>query len=163
MAPVSDVSYMLPVTRPCSCSWQTGALLFRSPDGKPWPYQPGSSAQTTWIDLVYARPGSGKSVLSNAINLALCLNAGLQRLPRIAIIDIGPSSSGFDFFITRSIARRPKTFSGVSSFTMTPEFSINPFDTQLGCRYPTPQERSFLVNFLTLLSTPLGAEILMMV
>ncbi len=41
---------------------------------------------------------------------------------------------------------------------MTPEYSINPFDTQLGCRVPTPQERSFLVNFLTLLATPLGAE-----
>ncbi len=50
--------------------------------------------QTTWIDLVYARPGSGKSVLSNALNLALCLSGGLIRLPRIAIIDIGPSSSG---------------------------------------------------------------------
>ncbi len=40
---------------------------------------------------------------------------------------------------------------------MTADYSINPFDTQLGCRYPTPQERSFLVNFLTLLTTPLGA------
>ena len=40
---------------------------------------------------------------------------------------------------------------------MTPEYSINPFDTQLGCRYPTAVERAFLVNFLTLLTTPLGA------
>ena len=41
---------------------------------------------------------------------------------------------------------------------MTPEFSINPCDTQLGARYPTPQERSFLVNFLTLLATPIGKD-----
>jgi intracellular multiplication protein IcmB len=41
---------------------------------------------------------------------------------------------------------------------MTPDYSINPFDTQLGCRYPTAQERGFLVNFITLLATPLGAE-----
>lgn len=41
---------------------------------------------------------------------------------------------------------------------MTPDFAINPFDTQLGNRYPTPQERSFLVNFITLLATPVGAE-----
>ena len=59
---------MLPFTRPAS-AWEYGALLLRSPDGKPWPYQPGSAQQTTWIDLMYARPGSGKSVLSNAINL----------------------------------------------------------------------------------------------
>ncbi len=91
--PFSQVVYMLPITRPAS-PWKTGAQLFRSPDGKPWPFQPGSSEQTTWIDLIYARPGSGKSVLSNTLNLALCLAGGLQRLPRIAIIDIGPSSSG---------------------------------------------------------------------
>ncbi len=41
---------------------------------------------------------------------------------------------------------------------MTPEYSINPFDTQLGCRFPTALERSFLVNFMTLLTTPLGAD-----
>ncbi len=28
----------------------------------------------------------------------------------------------------------------------------------MGCRYPTALERSFLVNFMTLLATPLGAE-----
>ncbi|MGL6028374.1 MAG: type IV secretion protein IcmB, partial [Legionella sp.] len=72
VAPLSDVMTMLPITRPAS-PWRNGALLFRTPDGKPWPFQPGSTEQTTWIDLVYARPGSGKSVLSNALNLALCL------------------------------------------------------------------------------------------
>ncbi len=41
---------------------------------------------------------------------------------------------------------------------MTPDYAINPFDTQLGARFPTPLERSFLVNFLTLLATPLSAE-----
>lgn len=93
VAPLSDVITMLPVTRPASL-WQRGAMLLRSPDGKLMPYQPGSTLQTTWIDLTYARPGSGKSVLSNAINFALCLEPGKDRLPRIGIIDIGPSSSG---------------------------------------------------------------------
>ena len=93
-----------------------GALLFRSPDGKPWPFQPGSTQQTTWIDLVYARPGSGKSVLSNAINLALCLSGGLTRLPRIAIIDIGPSSSGL-ISLLKKLCRPEATFSCLSSFT----------------------------------------------
>ena len=40
VAPLSDVVYMLPFTRPAS-AWQFGAVLLRSPDGKPWPYQPG--------------------------------------------------------------------------------------------------------------------------
>ena len=63
LAPFSNVLYMLPLFRPAS-AWKYGALLLRSPDGKLWPYQPGSSLQTTWIDIFYARPGSGKSVLS---------------------------------------------------------------------------------------------------
>lgn len=157
VAPLTDVVTMLPITRPAS-PWQTGALLFRSPDGKPWPFQPGSTQQTTWIDLVYARPGSGKSVLSNALNLALCLSAGLTRLPRIAIIDIGPSSSGLISLLREALPASQRHLVAYHRLQMTPEYSINPFDTQLGARYPTALERSFLVNFLTLLTTPLGAE-----
>lgn len=156
VAPLSDVISMLPITRPAS-PWQTGALLFRSPDGKTWPFQPGSSQQTTWIDLVYARPGSGKSVLSSAQNLALCLSAGLSRLPRIAIIDIGPSSSGLISLLKEALPASSRHLVAYHRLRMVPEYSINPFDTQLGCRYPTASERSFLVNFLTLLTTPLGA------
>lgn len=157
VAPLSAVVSMLPITRPAS-PWKTGALLFRSPDGKPWPFQPGSTQQTTWIDLVYARPGSGKSVLSNALNLALCLSGGMTRLPRIAIIDIGPSSSGLISLLKEALPPSKKHLVAYHRLRMTPEYSINPFDTQLGCRYPTANERSFLVNFLTLLTTPLGAS-----
>jgi intracellular multiplication protein IcmB len=157
VAPLSEIVTMLPISRPAS-PWETGALLFRSPDGKPWPFQPGSPQQTTWIDLVYARPGSGKSVLSNALNLALCMSAGLTRLPRIAIIDIGPSSSGLISLLKEALPATSRHLVAYHRLRMTPEYSINPFDTQLGCRYPTASERSFLVNFLTLLNTPLGAD-----
>ena len=157
VAPLSNVLHMLPFFRPSS-PWKNGAILFRSPDGKPWPYQPGSSEQSTWIDLFYARPGSGKSVLSNAINLALCLSGGVQRLPRIAIIDIGPSSSGLISLLKEALPFDKRHLAAYYRLRMTREFSINPFDTQLGCRHPTPQERSFLVNFLTLLATPIGTN-----
>ncbi|HEV2613408.1 MAG TPA: type IV secretion protein IcmB [Gammaproteobacteria bacterium] len=156
VAPLSDVVYMLPITRPAS-PWKQGALLFRTPDGKPWPFQPGSSEQTTWIDLIFARPGSGKSVLSNAINLGLCLSAGLTRLPRIAVIDIGPSSSGLISLLKEALPQNQRHYVAYHRLRMTPDYSINPFDTQLGCRFPTPQERGFLVNFVTLLTTPVGA------
>ena len=157
VAPLSDVMMLLPVTRPAS-PWKQGALLLRSPDGKLWPFQPGSNQQTTWIDLVYARPGSGKSVLSNAQNLALCMSGGIQRLPRIAIIDIGPSSSGLISLLREALPASQRHLVAYHRLRMLPEYSINPFDTQLGSRYPTPSERSFLVNFLTLLTTPLGTE-----
>lgn len=156
-APLNEVVTMLPFTRPAS-TWNYGSLIFRSPDGKPWPFQPGSSQQTTWIDLLYARPGSGKSVLSNALNLGLCLSAGVKRLPRIAIIDVGPSSSGLISLLKEALPRNQQHLVGYHRLRMTPEFAINPLDTQLGNRFPTPQERSFLVNLVTLLVTPLGAQ-----
>ncbi len=154
-APLSDVVYMLPLTRPAS-PWKTGAILFRSPDGKLWPYQPGSVKQTTWIDILYARPGSGKSVLSNVINLALALSPGLKHLPRISIIDIGPSSSGLISLLKEALPPEKRHYVAAYRLRMTQDYSINPFDTQLGSRFPTPQERGFLVNFLTLLATPIG-------
>ncbi len=157
LAPLSDALYMLPLFRPAS-PWENGAILFRSPDGKPWPYQPGSSKQTTFIDLVYARPGSGKSVLSNAMNLAVCLSAGISRLPRISVIDIGPSSSGFISLLRDALPIDKKSLVAYHRLRMHPDYSINPFDTQLGCRLPMPQERSFLVNFISLLSTPIGSD-----
>jgi intracellular multiplication protein IcmB len=157
IAPLSDVLHMLPLFRPAS-PWNYGAILFRSPDGKPWPYHPGSHHQTTWIDLFYARPGSGKSVLSNTINLAVCLSAGIQRLPRIAIIDVGPSSSGLILLLKDALPADKKHLVAYHRLRMRTDFAINPFDVQLGCRYPTPQERSFLVNFLSLLATPIGSD-----
>lgn len=155
IAPLSEVVTMLPFTRPAS-SWKYGAVVFRSPDGKPWPFQPGSSHQTTWIDLLYARPGSGKSVLSNVLNLGLCLSAGVKRLPRIAVIDIGPSSSGLISLIKESLPQGQQHLAAYHRLHMSKEYAINPLDTQLGNRHPTPQERSFLVNFMSLLATPVG-------
>ncbi len=156
VASLSDVIYMLPFYRPAS-PWQSGALMFRSPDGKPWPYQPGSPLQTTWIDLIYARPGSGKSVLSNALNLALVLSAGAKRLPRVSIIDIGPSSAGLISLIREALPMNQRHLVAYHRLKMSADYAINPFDTQLGLRAPLAPERSFLVNFISLLATPLGS------
>lgn len=157
VASLKSFLYMMPVFRPAS-PWKYGSLLLRSPDGKPWPYQPGSPLQTTWIDMIYARPGSGKSVLSNALNLGLCIQPGIERLPRIAIIDIGPSSAGLISLLKESLPEDKKHLATYIRFNMDKEHSVNPFDTQLGSRFPLPIERAFLVNFITLLATPVGSS-----
>ena len=154
-APLLDVVSMLPLMRPAS-PWEHGALLFRSPDGKVLPYQPGSSKQDTWIDLVYAPPGSGKSVLMNVSNLALCLSPGLERLPYIAIVDVGPSSQGLIELLKEALPPEKKHQANYFRLRMSTDYAINPFDTQLGCRYPTGPERAFIVTILTLLATPVG-------
>jgi intracellular multiplication protein IcmB len=78
-------------------------------------------------------------------------------LPRISIIDIGPSSSGLISLLKEALPPEQRHLVAYHRLRMTPDYAINPFDTQLGCRFPSPQERSFLVNFLTLLATPVGA------
>ena len=88
----------------------------------------------------------------------MCLASGIKRLPRISIIDIGPSSSGLISLIKEALPYDKRHLAAYHRMRMTPDFSINPFDAQLGCRYPTPQERSFLVNFVTLLATPIGSD-----
>ena len=151
-APLEDVIRMLPLSRPSS-AWDRGAVLFRSPDGKILPFQPGSSKQSTWISLAFARPGSGKSVLMNVINFALCLNDGLKKLPRMAIIDIGPSSSGLVSLIKEALPPDQKHLAVYERLKNSKEQAINCFDTQRGVRFPTSPHRAFLMNLVGLLVT----------
>jgi len=156
-APLKEVVAMLPSTRPAS-HWDKGAILYRTPEGKLWPYQPGSSKQTTWIDLIFASPGQGKSVLLGMSNIALCLSDGNKRLPLITIIDIGPSSKGMISLLRDALPDNKRHLVIYHRMRMNKEDCINPFDTQLGARFPTFSERMFLVNLLTLLATPIGRD-----
>ncbi len=149
-APLSDAVQMLPFVRPAS-PWPNGGLLFRTPDGKLWPYQPGSSYQVSWIDIIYARSGSGKSVLASTLNLGLCLLSGLSSLPRISIIDVGPSSKGFISLLQEGLPEGRKHEAIYYRLTLDEKDAINPFDTQLGARFPMRVHRSFLINFISLL------------
>ncbi len=159
--PIDDVLRLLPWDRDAS-PWKSGSIMFRTPDGRVWPFQPGSSLQDTFVDIVFAPPGKGKSVYLNTANLATCLSAaatqgiGGVRLPRIAIIDVGPSSSGLISLIKEALPPERRHEAEYHRMRMTKDFAINPFDTQLGCRRPFPVERMFLVNFLSALGTPAG-------
>jgi intracellular multiplication protein IcmB len=160
-APLEDVIWMLPWNRDAS-PFKFGSVLFRTPDRRPWPFQPGSSQQDTFIDIIYAPPGKGKSVYLNTVNLAFCLSpmatsgSGGSQLPRVAIIDIGPSSSGLISLLKEALPPNRRHEVEYRRLRMIKEHAINPFDTQLGCRKPLPLERSFLVNFICLLGTEPG-------
>lgn len=156
IAPMYEVMKLMPWQRPSS-PFSDGSMLFRTPDGKVWPYQTGTNMTTTWFDLVFAQPGAGKSVLMNSMNMATCLSPGLQKLPYVAIIDIGPSSSGLISLIKEALPEERHTEAEHYRLRMTQDYAVNPFDTQLGCRYPLIDERSYLVELLTLLCTPPGA------
>lgn len=157
IAPMREVMKLVPWQRPSS-PFAHGAILLRSPDGKSWPYQTGTNLTTTWFDLIFAQPGAGKSVLMNTLNLGTILSPGLSKLPFVAIIDIGPSSSGLVSLVKEALPAHRQNEAAYYRLQMSRQYAINPFDTQLGCRIPLMDERSYLVELLVLLSTPPGHE-----
>lgn len=151
--PLRDVIHMLPLGRSAS-PWKAGGNMFRTMDGKPMPFQPGSSLQTTWNYIMFASPGMGKSVLLSSLMSGSATQSGIERLPRISIIDIGPSSKGLIDMIRDALPEDQKHLAMHFRMRMTDDYIVNPCDTQLGCRHPISEEKAFLVNFLTLLATP---------
>jgi len=157
IAPMKEVMKMVPWQRPSS-PFSNGAIMLRTPDGKVWPYQTGTNLTTTWFDLIFAQPGAGKSVLMNTLNLGTILTPGLSKLPFIAIIDIGPSSSGLVSLVKEALPAERQFESNYYRLQMSRSYAINPFDTQLGCRYPLIDERSYMTELMTLLCTPPGND-----
>ncbi|MBK2125395.1 hypothetical protein IB691_09025, partial [Fangia hongkongensis] len=147
-APILDAIKLMPFFRP-ACVWDQGSVVFSTPDGKAWPYQSGSCKQVSWVELIYARSGSGKSVLLNSLNLAACLSQGIDALPYITILDIGSSAKGLvDLIKSTSNIQDVAEF---YRFQFSVEDAINPFDTHLGARFPSSSHRAFLTNFLMVL------------
>jgi intracellular multiplication protein IcmB len=155
-APLDDAVGLLPIFRLAS-PWKSGSLILRTQDGKIMPFAPNSSEQAAWVDIGVAPMGAGKSVFLNALNFAFITQPGLSRLPWISIIDVGPSSSGLIYLIREALPPHLRYLAAYHRMRMTPDYAVNPFDTPLGVRTPLPSHRAFLVNFLTLLATPLNA------
>src|SRR5260363_190075 len=136
-APLSDSIRMLPLQRAASPWQECGSILLRTLDGKAYPFQPNSSLQTAWVDLIWAIMGSGKSVWLNTLNLGAILSPGLKRLPLITIIDIGPSSSGLIDLLQNALPPDRQHEAICVRLRNETAFAINPFDTLPGCRKPT--------------------------
>lgn len=154
--PFKSAVYMLPLARPAHV-WDNGNILFRSRDGKLIPYDPMSSKQHYWNDMIFAEPGSGKSVLMQALNLAKVFAQPLDRtvigeLPYIGILDIGFSSRGLIKFLKDNLPKEKRHQVLHKKLTNMAKDAVNVFDTQLGVRYPTPLEKNFLIQFLSTLT-----------
>lgn len=153
VAPIEDVVRFLPVDRLTSF-WDAGGVVFRTLDGRIIPFEPGSSRQSTSNYLFFAPPGKGKSVLMASINLASCIKSGIEVIPYITYLDIGPSSRYFVELMRDSLPDEQRHLATAIKFRMSRDYAVNVFDTQLGFRHPLPAEKSFLVDFLTQLATP---------
>jgi intracellular multiplication protein IcmB len=94
----------------------------------------------------------------NTLNFGTILSPGLSKLPFVAVIDIGPSSSGLISLIKEALPIHRQHEVNYYRLQMSRQYAINPFDTQLGCRTPLIDERSYLTELLILLCTPAGHE-----
>lgn len=153
VAPLNHVMRMIPIMRQAS-PWSEGSVLYRTRDGKLIPFEPGSEKQDTWNYILFAPPGSGKSVQMANLLLAVITQPGLKQLPRIGIVDIGPSSRGLMRLLQDALPASERHKVAYIRLRNTPEYAINPFDTFPGCRFPTPEHKAFLVNLLSQIATP---------
>lgn len=156
-APLQDVLAMMPITRPAS-PWQKGSFLLRTIDGKLFPVGMLSSLQASWIEIGYGGLGSGKSVWINSTNWAYIFQPGLDELPHLGIIDIGPSSSGLIQLLKNSLPEHQRKYVAAHKLVMSASHTINPFDTPLGCRKPFESQMVFLTNLLSVFCTPEESE-----
>ncbi|MGI4796152.1 MAG: hypothetical protein ACRYG8_19265 [Janthinobacterium lividum] len=163
LALLGDALAMMPWNRTAS-PWQEGPILFRKPDGSIWAYDPvGGSMRPLVCDIFIAPPGSGKSVLANTINLGLCLSSAVlgargAKIPFIGKVDIGPSAKGFVELLRNALGPQRAHEAIFVTMQNGPGYEVNVFDLQVGCEYPLPLERSFLQNFLALVTLPLGGK-----
>jgi intracellular multiplication protein IcmB len=159
LALLGDALAMLPWNRTAS-PWESGSVLFRRPDGGIWPYDPaGGAKRPLVVDVFYAPPGSGKSVLANSINLGLCLSRAVMgtngaKLPLIGVVDIGKSAEGFIKLLQEALGPNRNREAIFVSLQFVAGHEFNIFDLQVGCEYPLPLERAFLENFLALATLP---------
>ena len=112
----------------------------------------GNGYSTTENKIIFSRPGGGKSSLLNILNYDNILkNSEDGVLPYACFIDIGPSNKGIIDLLKNTVKDSLKEQIQYYKIKMSKEFVVNPFETQLGHRFPTPLEEESLVNLLLLL------------
>lgn len=154
---LSDACAFVPVASQAS-PWHAAPLLLRGPQGQVLPVAIGSSRQKNFNIAIFAATRSGKSVLlALLLILAHILEPGRVRLPRFAFLDVGYGGMGAGQFLRELLGAQADLIQ-THRLRNTPEYAINPFDTLLGQREPLALHRAFLIDFLTLVCTPMGQK-----
>lgn len=150
LAPVREIAQSLPFHSDAPVE-QDGQTIFVSLDGKPMPFHAHSPLQTSWLTLIWAPPGSGKSVMLNAMNLDFAAYYKGADLPFIGAMDVGESSRGFVELLQASLRpdeRHLVQYIQLKNEVEAREYRVNPFDLGLGRRAPLKREQTFAQNVL---------------
>lgn len=155
--PLNEFARMMPIFAPASV-WENGQLVAHTKGGRPYPVALGSSLQAYWGALIFAPSGMGKSFLMNMINAGILFAPGLNELPYLTVIDVGPSSRLVMELVKSLLPERLARQIAFIRVRNSKEFCINPFDTQHGCDRPTSVDRDFQISVISTVCANLGPE-----
>ncbi|MFT6905813.1 MAG: intracellular multiplication protein IcmB [Oleiphilaceae bacterium] len=154
IGPSEEILDMTPITRP-ALPWKTGSMLFISKTGKLMPFQPMSNLMAHHVYLVAGEPGYGKSLA--CANILIALVESQDRLPYMAVSDVGKSSKGFIDYLISILPASEKHKVEYYSMQNSREYAINMADTPLGMRFPPEDTKAFIIEML-LLGVSSGSE-----
>lgn len=155
--PIDDLARMLPISRPASV-WESGQLVAHTKEGRPYPVMLGSTLQLFWGTLIFAPSGSGKSFLMNQLNQGILMSPGLEEIPYVTIVDVGPSSRLVMDQVRAMLPESKRRQIASIRIRNSKEFAVNPFDTQLGLDRPTQVDRDYLISVVATVVPGLGIE-----
>ncbi len=146
--PLKDAIRMLPLQRPAS-PWDDGSILYRTFDGKIWPYQAGSAKQESCIDIFVANPRQGKTTLAYLRILSYVLNPRNAQIPCITTLDVGDPGEGFVELIKEALPDSKQDLAIYKKLKNREEDGFNVLTPLLlGSRKPTSRETQAHVNYL---------------
>lgn len=155
--PLSEIARMFPMYRPASV-WSTGQLLTHTAEGRPYPVAFGSTEQAFWGTLGFAPGGSGKSFLLSMINYGILRSPGLEEVPYLVVIDVGPSSKLVMDLVRAELPEHLQRQVVSLRIRNDKEYTVNFLDTQHGCDEPTNMDLDFQIAVVTTVCPTLGPE-----
>lgn len=143
--PLSAALALLPLQRPATPWADDASIVFATPDGKPYPVKLASNLQTKFTEIVAGEPGTGKSVALGALSEAI-LFSGQSNIPFLSYVDKGFSAQGLIRLIREGLppGRQHEVVGLVLENSR--KHCKNPFDVQLGMKYPLTPEREYMLD-----------------
>lgn len=145
--PMQDMAAIMPFHSSAPV-FETGETIFTTIEGKIAPHASFSPLQNFWLVLIFATPGSGKSVLLNRLNFDFTAFSSGRVLPFVCVIDVGVSSSGYIALIQEALPSERRHEAYYRRLSNTRESAINFLDIGLGRRAPLYREKQFMERFL---------------
>lgn len=143
--PLSAALALLPLQRPATPWSDDASVVFSTPDGKIFPVNLTSTLQTKYTKIVAGEPGTGKSVALGTLSEAI-LFSGQNTLPFLSYVDKGFSAQGLIRLIRDGLP--PEHQHRVVGLVLenSRHHCKNPFDVQLGMKYPLTPEKEYMVS-----------------